>query len=113
MSLRATVKTMIVRGIAQLIAALVGLAIAAMGVLLLVTEIRTPPFHATHIYIAAGFIFFGALLIVPSAVTSGLRSVVLIVGPYVPVIGGRRAGDPPASVTQIRKPVKPPTTEDA
>lgn len=111
MSFRSTVATLIVNGIAHLIAALVGLGIAGVGVLLLVTEIRTPPFHVSHIYIAAGFIFFGALLIVPSAVTGGLKSVIVIVGPYIPVIGGRRSGDPPANVTQIRKPVKPPVDD--
>jgi hypothetical protein len=104
---------MIVNGIAHVIAALVGCGIAGVGVMLLVTELRTPPGHATHIYIAAGMMFFGALLIVPSAVTSGLRSVIVIVGPYIPVIGGRRAGDPPApsGVTQIRRPIKPPVDE--
>lgn len=78
-----------------LIGMLVGLALVAVGVGVLVKELQVPPVHSAHVYIASGLIFFGALLIVPSVVTGSIRDIIVYVGPYIPVLGGRRAGDPP------------------
>lgn len=114
--LRPSTEAQIANGIGRVVAALVGAAIAGIGGLMLVTEMKTPPFHPVHVYIAAGLLFFGALLIVPSAVTSGLSKVVVIVGPYIPTLG-RRATDtapaPPgvAPGTPVA-PVTPPPNED-
>lgn len=49
-----------------------------------------------EIYLFAGGVFFGALLIIPTVVVGSLKSLMGVVGPYLPVIGGRRALDPPA-----------------
>jgi hypothetical protein len=48
------------------------------------------------IYLFAGGVFFGALLIIPTIILTTLKSLSAIIGQYIPVIGGRRAGDPPA-----------------
>ena len=96
MSIRSSIATMAVNGLGHVLAALVGVAIAGTGVTVLMKEMSIPPFHAVHVYVAAGLIFFGALLIIPTQVTSGLKQTILIIGPYLPVIGGRRAGDPPS-----------------
>lgn len=74
---------------------LVGLALVAVGVGVLVKELQVPPVHTAHVYISTGLIFFGALLVVPSVVTGSIRDIIVYVGPYIPVLGGRRAGDPP------------------
>jgi hypothetical protein len=90
--LRPSTETHIIAGIGRVIAALVGACLAGLGGMILVVELKTPPFHVEHIYLAAGLLFFGALLIVPSAVKEGLQIVSVNVGPYLPTFG-RRAGD--------------------
>ena len=49
-----------------------------------------------EIYLFAAGVFFGALLIIPTAILTTLKSLSAILVQYIPVIGGRRAGDPPA-----------------
>jgi len=48
------------------------------------------------VYLFAAGVFFGALLIIPTVIVTTLKSLMGVIGPYLPVIGGRRAGDPPA-----------------
>ena len=48
------------------------------------------------VYLFAGGVFFGALLIIPTVILTTLKSLSAILGQYIPVIGGRRSGDPPA-----------------
>ena len=44
----------------------------------------------------ASIAFIGALVIRPDPIFAVIKQVIVIAGPYLPVIGGRRAGDPPA-----------------
>ena len=76
--------------------ALVGLALFAFGAFFLYREMTTPPTHNGHVYLFAGIAILGALVVRPDPIVTGLKQVIVIVGPYIPVIGGRRAGDPPA-----------------
>jgi hypothetical protein len=80
----------------KLVNVLVGLALFAFGAFFLFLEVRTPPMHSGHVYLFAGIAILGALVIRPDPIFFALKQVVVIVGPYIPVIGGRRAGDPPA-----------------
>jgi len=47
------------------------------------------------VYLFAAGVFFGALLIIPTVIVTTLKSLMGVIGPYLPVIGGRRATDPP------------------
>jgi hypothetical protein len=67
----------------------VGLVFMATGIFFLVREIQTPPTHNTHIYIFAGFIGFGGLLIVPGPFVDALKAV----SPFLPKLP--RGGDSP------------------
>lgn len=77
---------------------LLGLALLLFGGWLLFTEMQKPEPHSGHVYLMAGMMAFGCLLMVPTYIGEGLKAVVVVVGPYLPKvqIGGRRADDPPA-----------------
>lgn len=47
------------------------------------------------VYLFAGGVFFGALLIIPTVIVGSLKSLMGVIGPYLPVVGGRRSTDPP------------------
>lgn len=80
------------------LAAFLGFAVFLFGGYLLIVEMQKPASHPGHVYLFAGMMAFGTLLIVPSAVGEGLKQVIVVVGPYLPdiKIGGRRKTDPPA-----------------
>lgn len=80
----------------KLVNVLVGLALFAFGWFFLWMEQRTPPVHSGHVYLFAGIAILGALVIRPDPIFAVIKQAVIIVGPYIPIIGGRRAGDPPA-----------------
>jgi hypothetical protein len=79
---------------------IVGLLIAAASGFALwsVMQPTIPPHIPDRhvIYLFAGGVFFGALLIIPTVIVTTLKSLLDVIGKYIPVIGGRRAGDPPA-----------------
>lgn len=76
--------------------AIVGLALFAFGAWFLNTEMSTPPTHTMHIMFFGGCAVIGLLVIRPDPIFAVVVKIVKIAGPYIPVIGGRRAGDPPA-----------------
>lgn len=51
------------------------------------------------VYLFAGGVGFGMLLIIPTVVVGSLKALLDVIGQYLPqvVIGGRRAADPPVS----------------
>lgn len=81
------------------ISGVVGLLIAAASGFALWSLLQpTVPPHIPDrhlIYLFAAGVFFGALLIIPTAILTTLKSLSGILGQYIPVIGGRRSGDPP------------------
>lgn len=52
-------------------------------------------------------VFFGAFMMLPATVGAALKSIFGIIGPYLPVIGGRRATDPPAPSADVLTPKGP------
>lgn len=78
---------------------IIGLVIAgASGFALWTVMQPTVPAHLPDrhlVYLFAGGVFFGALLIIPTVVVGSLKSLMGVIGPYLPVVGGRRANDPP------------------
>ena len=82
----------------RVIAAFLGIIIAAFGAVLLVVEMQRPEAHSSHVYLFAGMFGFGCLLIVPSAFSGAVKQIIVVIGPYLPEvrIGGRRKSDPPA-----------------
>ena len=77
---------------------LVGLAFLATGLFGLIYQLQHPPVQHGVIYLSAGMAIFGALLL-PSVFTVAFPRVkqifVLIFPGGLPIIGGRRASDPP------------------
>jgi len=72
-------------------------------------QLRTAP-----LAIAVGLMLCGALVVTPS-LGPAISSIVVTVAPYVPWIGGKRAGDPPAGsapqsvvTTAVVAPTEPP-----
>lgn len=55
-----------------------------------------PPVHTTHLAIFTGIALLGVLVAAGRFVFPVLQQVIVIAGPYIPRIGGNRAGDPPA-----------------
>lgn len=52
------------------------------------------------VYLFTGGVGFGMLLVIPTILVGSLKSLLSVIGPYLPqvVIGGRRATDPPVPV---------------
>jgi hypothetical protein len=48
------------------------------------------------IFLFAGGVFFGGLLMIPTIIIPAIKQLLDVVGTYIPVIGGRRPADPPA-----------------
>jgi hypothetical protein len=78
-----------------------GLILFAVGAAILYAEFRIAlstkieP-HILHMSIGAGFCFVGVLVPFGRYVFPPLKQLSVVVAPYVPVLGGRRAGDPAA-----------------
>lgn len=81
------------------IAAVFGLLVTAFSGFMLWSTMQgaTPDRHL--VYLFAGGVGFGMLLVIPTLIIGTLKSLLGVVGPYLPqvMIGGRRATDPPAS----------------
>jgi hypothetical protein len=88
----------------HLLAAVLGLITASLGAVLLVSEVRQgATAHSGHIYVFAGMFGLGLLLIAPSLVAGAVKSIVVVVAPYLPEvkIGGRRKSDPPKNESDV------------
>jgi len=84
------------RLLSTILTAIVGLSLFAFGAWFDYLEMKTPPAHTTHIVLFTAIAFVGALVIRPDPIFAVIKQVIIIAGPYIPMIGGRRAGDPPA-----------------
>lgn len=69
---------------------LVGLGLAATGGYFLKLEMAGATVHSMHVYVFAGMIGVGCLLIVPGPIVSALTQLGTAVGPYLPWL--RRGG---------------------
>lgn len=71
--------------------------------------------HTTHLILGGGLCVVGIVVMFSFVVIPPLKSLNVIIAPYVPMIGGRRASDPKAddaSVTNVPSaPPTPPTRE--
>lgn len=74
---------------------IVGLAIIGAG---LYPALAHPPLPVSIwlVLVGVGVAVFGALIIPSVGAGDALKVLVLNFGSYIPVIGGRRSGDPPA-----------------
>lgn len=75
---------------------IVGVAMLAGGGFFLYLEMTSGAVHNAHVFTFAGLAVLGALVISPGPIVSSVKQVIVVVGPYLPVIGGRRKEDPPA-----------------
>lgn len=79
---------------------LLGVGLLLFGGFLLWTEMQKPAAHSPHVYLFAGMMALGTLLIAPAAIGQGLTIVVNAAATLLPVWpGGRRSYDPPAPTT--------------
>ena len=78
------------------ISAALGFLLTAASAFMLWHLMQSPTPDRHLVYLAAGGVGFGMLLIIPTIIVGSLKSLMGVIGPYLPVIGGRRAGDPPA-----------------
>lgn len=85
---------------------LLGFALLVFGAYLLWLEMQKASPHSPHVYLMAGMMALGCLLIAPAAIGEGLKQVVVVIGPYLPdvMIGGRRKTDPAEPPTVIEAP---------
>jgi hypothetical protein len=93
----------------QILNAIIGLILMAFGGYFLWMEMKTPPTHSAHVYFFAAIAILGALVIRPDPLFAVIKQVFIIAGPYIPVIGGRRIGDPPAPPSEPPANPPPPT----
>lgn len=76
---------------------LLGVILLGFGGYLLWLEMQKAAPHTPHVYLTAGIMVLGALLIAPTAIGQGLTVVVNAATAILPVLpGGRRSYDPPA-----------------
>lgn len=77
---------------------LVGLVFAGACGYFLYLDMKEPgPPHSLHIALFLSGMLVGILIALPKQVFPIIQKIVVIVTPFVPVIGGRRIGDPPSS----------------
>jgi hypothetical protein len=65
-------------------ASVVGVALSGASGFFLYAEMTSPPAHSGHIYLFAGGIFLGALVMAPALIISPLKQLSDVVGPYLP-----------------------------
>jgi hypothetical protein len=80
---------------------LVGAALFVPGLLTYLSEQQynyacDEPLHKGHLAIAVGLMVAGAVVVKPTFGKT-ITNFFVTVAPYLPMIGGKRAGDPPAS----------------
>lgn len=80
------------------VAAVFGLLITAFSGFMLWSIMQGATVDRHLVYLFAGGVGFGMLLVIPTMVVGSLKALLGVIGPYLPqvVIGGRRASDPPA-----------------
>jgi Na+/pantothenate symporter len=72
----------------------IGLLLMGFGGWVVVYQLQHPP-HSDKIIIGGGVIVVLGALFMPT-IFPLFRQIVVFIVPYVPLIGGKRAGDPPA-----------------
>jgi hypothetical protein len=79
------------------IAAIFGLIVAAFSGFMLWHLMQAPAVDRHLVYLFSGGVGFGMLLVIPTIIVAALKSLLGVIGPYLPqvMIGGRRATDPP------------------
>lgn len=75
---------------------LLGLVFLIAGLVVLLLALTATPISVTLVLIGVGVAVFGAILIPSSGAAPALQSIFVVISPYIPRIGGQRAGDPPA-----------------
>ncbi len=86
----------------QLVHVVVGLFFMAIGGWMVVYTIQHPPITKMLMYGGAGAALFGALIM--PTIFPLIKEIFVFVVPYIPVLGGRRAADPPAPPRAIEEP---------
>lgn len=95
--MRASTEVKVISTATLVLCLVVGLAFATFCCYLLFLDVREPgELHTTHIALCLGGAVFGILFALPKQSVPLVQKIFVIFGPYIPVIGGRRAGDPPA-----------------
>ena len=92
--MRPSTEQQVVRVTTAVVTGLIGLALFLGGGFFLWTEMAHPPAHNAHVFTFAGIAVFGALIIRPDPIFAVLRQTLIIVGPYIPVIGPRANSSP-------------------
>lgn len=72
----------------------VGLLFLVMGIASFVFALLQTPISVPLVSITVGIAVLGALIVPNSGAGAALQTVSVTLAPYVPVFGGRRAGDP-------------------
>lgn len=73
-----------------------GVLLAGLGTYVVIADVHLI-FHGSadartiNLWIGCGLIFTGGLIIVPAP----FKAIIVLIAPYLPIIGGRRQGDPP------------------
>ena len=71
---------------------IVGLALIVLAAL---PAIQRQPVSFAFLALAVAVAVFGAWLLPSSGAPAAVQQIITVVGPYVPRLGGARAGDPP------------------
>jgi hypothetical protein len=96
------------------VAGIFGLLVTAFSGFMLWHVMQGPTVDRHLVYLFAAGVGFGMLLIIPTMIVGALKSLLGVIGPYLPqvVIGGRRATDPPTVVQPVDAPSVLPTKHD-
>lgn len=78
----------------NLLHVVVGLFFMGGGAWMVYYAINHPPLNKVLLYGGGGTTLFGALIL--PTILPVVKQIVVFIVPYIPLIGGKRAGDPPA-----------------
>lgn len=81
------------------LSAAIGLLVTAFSGFMLWRVMQGATVDRHLVYLFAAGVGFGMLLIIPTMIVGALKSLLGVIGPYLPqvMIGGRRASDPPVT----------------
>jgi hypothetical protein len=91
---------------AGLLVFLVGAAMLYVDARIAIANKQAP--HLGHLFLYAGLCLVGVVIAFAVYVIPPLRSFSVIIAPYVPMLGGRRAGDAPTPTPTAPPPPTPP-----
>jgi Na+/melibiose symporter-like transporter len=92
--------------IAGLLVFLVGATLLYIDGLIAIANKQTP--HTGHLILAAVVCVIGVVIAFAAYVIPPLKQLSVVVWPYVPVLGGRRQGDPQTPTAPLPPPPQPP-----